>query len=160
MKKFVAVIGPRTAGKTTIIRSLTGCKTMCYRGWIADNFTGRLIFVIAASPQEKPMSLAEFRRILDQVARTTQCTGIVAAFQPRTPRGGLGIEDFFQELDNEPSFEKYAFILNPSRDNTPTDAQAIHTRLDRFAPAFHQLDARRFCHLNAAQIQALTHIVD
>jgi hypothetical protein len=106
------------------------------------------------------MSLAEFRRILDQVGRTTQCTGIVAAFQPRTPRGGLGIEDFFQELDNEPSYEKYAFILNPSRDNTPTDGHAIRERLDRFGPAFHQLDARRFSHLNAAKIQEHTHIVD
>lgn len=61
MKPFIAVIGSANSGKSTVIKSLTGCKNGTFRGVIHDNLTGKQVFVCAASPQEMKISDAQRR---------------------------------------------------------------------------------------------------
>jgi GTP-binding protein EngB required for normal cell division len=55
MKTFILLIGASNSGKSTVIQSLTGCKSRTAdSGYVVDYSTGRKIYVIVSSPQESP----------------------------------------------------------------------------------------------------------
>jgi len=162
MKQFIAIIGPRNSGKTTIIRSLVGCKTAGLRDLIEDEATGRSVYVIASSPQETPMTVKQFRAILTKVARSKNCLGVVMALQASKPykrNKRKWMEDYFRIVSRRTSFQSFAFIIDPTRGNVRTNRRDIQNRIAQFAPAFHFLDARRFAHLNASHVNKLSNIV-
>lgn len=161
MKKFIAVIGGRDAGKSTVIVSLTGCPNRSFQGPVTDRSNDENIYVIASSPQEKKLSQNEgnerneFQNILTQVGQDKKCRGLVMAIQPSRPRIKLSLEDIIQEVQNTNSFEPYLFILEPIY-SQPPEAQSISTDVNRrlrntgLVPQV--LDGRRFAFLNARNI--------
>jgi hypothetical protein len=69
------------------------------------------------------------------------------------------MEDYFEVVHNRPSFESFAFLLNPIRNGNTQQVNDIQIKLNRYAPRIEQLDARRFAYLNATRIQEITHII-
>lgn len=85
MKPFIAVIAKATSGKSTIIKTLTGCGRSNYRGFLKDNLTAETVLVICSSPQEEALTLSELRDLINQAAADTKCRGVVIAIQPTRP---------------------------------------------------------------------------
>jgi len=52
VKPFIPIIAKGKSGKSTIIKSLTGCGRSNYRGFLKDNLTGETILVICGSPRK------------------------------------------------------------------------------------------------------------
>lgn len=163
MRKFVVVIGPQNSGKSTIIKSLTGCKTTIWQDLIIDESNKKSIFVISGSPQELKLAqyinMPRFRQILDNIIANANCLGLVMSIQPRTPRNRCSMEEYFQEVHDRNAFEMFAFPLNPVRGGSTQNVIDIQTRLNKFAPRVEQLDARRFAHMNASKIQEISRIL-
>lgn len=157
MPTFVAVIGSRNSGKSTIIRSLTGCPSGQYRGSVQDGSTGRAIEVIGSSPQEKALSLAQLRAILKRAAQNSACNGVVCALQPTFPRERLSIEDVLAEALAQ-GFAVHTFILDPEHLGTTGNMNTVKPRLPKGISPPTALDARRFAYLNASIIHARTNI--
>ena len=157
MKKFIAVIGGRNAGKSTVIVSLTGCHHRGFQGLVTDELSKENIYVIASSPQEKKLSQNEgnerneFQNILTQVGQDKKCRGLVMAIQPSRPRTRLSLEDIIQEVRGTNSFDMYLFILDPgySEERLRTD---VNQRLNNIGLVSQVLDGRRFAFLNARNI--------
>jgi energy-coupling factor transporter ATP-binding protein EcfA2 len=165
-RKFVGIIGNSNAGKSTIIKSLTGCKDTAFRGFVTDNSTNRCIYVICSSPQEGAvvMSLVDLQNILVQCVANPNCLGLVMAIQPTRPRTRLSMEDIFSEVTKTGNFSRHAFILAPARNGKATNPDKIAARLNlpTLNPNFPQpiiLDGRRFSMLNAQIINSITQIV-
>ncbi len=163
MRKFVAVIGPQNSGKSTIIKSLTGCKTTTRKDGIIDESNQKCIFVIPGSPQELKLeqyiNIQRFQEILDNIIAKANCLGLVMSLQPSKPRTRSSMEEYFQEVHNRHAFEMFAFPLNPIRGGSTQNVVDIQTRLNQFAPRIEQLDARRFAHINASRIQEISRIL-
>jgi len=170
-KKFIAVIGNRNAGKSTIIVSLTGCPNRSYRGTvrgILDN-EEKSIYVIASSPQEKALEeegradLDAFQIILNRVIQEENCLGLVMAIQPNRPKVRPSLEDIIREVHNTEFFESFLFVLQPGR-NDPPEAQQIETEINRrlrdtgIVLSAQGLDGRRFAFLNAQDINQLSQL--
>ncbi|MBC8472204.1 MAG: hypothetical protein H8D56_22310 [Planctomycetes bacterium] len=155
MKKFIAIIGRRNAGKSTVIVSLTGCLNRGFQGTVTDQSNNENIYVIASSPQEKNLSPGAFQSILTQVGQDKRCRGLVMAIQASHPRKRLSLEDIIREVQDTNSFEPYLFILEPIY-SQPPEAQPISTDVNRrlrntgLIPQV--LDGRRFAFLNARNI--------
>ncbi len=156
MKPFVAIIGSERAGKSTIIKSLTGCRTSQFRGYVRDAATGETIEVIGNSPQEHQLSLSELRRILDRVRNDKRCRGVVCALQPTRPTRRLSFEAVLEEALAY-RFEVVAFALDPDRSNDTGVRDLVKQRIPKRVQLF-QLDARRFAHLSANTINKRTRI--
>ena len=159
VQKFIAVIGNRNSGKSTIIRSLTGCPNSTFRGEVKDITTGESIHVICSSPQERPLTLQELRRILNACAANRKCRGLVMAIQPTSPTKRLSMETIFQEVFSLGFFQSHAFTLAPGRVSGSPNTAAIVTRLKPFKLKQIILDGGRFAMLNAQVINKRTHIV-
>ncbi len=158
MKPFIAVIGTRNAGKSTVIRSLTGCPTKSWRDVVKDKSTGRGIYAIASSPQEDPLDRERFREIVEQVARDESILGLVMAVQPSWPATRLSLEDIFQIVQGRLS--PTAVMLHPPyNDNGASPpAQSVQARLKPFGVTLIVLDGRRFAYLNASNTRGLAGI--
>jgi energy-coupling factor transporter ATP-binding protein EcfA2 len=156
-KPFVAIIGDRNAGKSTIIRCLTGVSTGSYRGTVTDGATGRTIEVIASSPQENRLSLAALRGIL-QKAKATNCNGVVCAIQPSQPRTRPSMEQILQ-LALTQGFAVHAYVLDPTYSGVMGNAASVRARTSKIGVALRVLDARRFGHLSAQAINRRTRVV-
>ena len=155
--KFIAVIGQRNAGKSTIIRALTACKTVGFRGPIEDLKTKKWIEVIASSPQERDMPNLAAR--MRSAANDPNCLGIVAALQPSYPRTHILMEDVFK-IAQKHHAKCYAFAISQPYDENRADGVEIADLEARLATSrirlnrpMQSLDARRFAYLNAAIIQ-------
>lgn len=159
MQQFVAVIGNRNSGKSTVIRSLTSCPNSTFRGWVGDISTSQTIYVICSSPQERPMTLPELRKILKACASESNCRGLVVAIQPTSPTKRLSMETIFQEVASIGSFRSHAFILAPGRDGEAPNTATIAARLKPIEVNPIPLDGRRFSLINAQVINRKTHIV-
>ena len=169
-KKFIAVIGNRNAGKSTIIVGLTGCRNQSFRGMLEDRLTREMIYVIACSPQEKALEeegradLDAFRIILNQVIQEENCRGLVMAIQPNWPRERPSLEAIVQEVQNTNAFEPYLFVLQPDRNNSP-ESQQIETEINRrlrdtgIVLNAQGLDGRRFAFLNAQYINQVSQLL-
>jgi len=160
MKKLVAVIGYRNSGKSTIIQSLTGCSTKGFCDFVIDEDTKSSVFVVASSPQEDSMTEEKFRQILDSVIAKEGCSGVVIAIQPIRPHTRISMEKIFEIVQQVGGFKVFVFILHPTRDNYDGKAQDIRNRLADFNMEVRVLDARRFSHFNAREIQNVSNILN
>jgi hypothetical protein len=160
--KFIAVIGQRNAGKSTIIRALTACKTVGFRGRVEDGKTNEWIEVIASSPQERDMP--DLATKMRKAANDPDCLGVVAALQPDYRGKRICMEGVF-EIAQKCHAKCYAFIISQPYDEERARGVSltkVTTRLTEFrirlAKPIHPLDARRFAHLNAAEIQKIANL--
>ena len=157
-KKFVAVIGYRRSGKSTIIRSLTGCGSGAFVGEVCDNAANVSLFVHAPSPQEfGKTDEGAFDKFLQRCKRSQQIQGLVSAIQPTLPNRRLSLEKMFS-LARQRGFESCAFILeHPYKGVRIGNFERIKERVlntDPNARVF-ALDGRRFAILNAEAIRSL-----
>lgn len=159
MQKFIAVIGNRNSGKSTVIRSLTGCPNCTFRGEVEDITTGESIYVICSSPQERHLSLQELRKILKACTANRKHRGLVMAIQPTSPTKRLSMENIFQEVASSGFFQSHAFVLAPGRVGGYPNTAAIAKRLKPLKLKAITLDGGRFAMLNARVINKRTHIV-
>lgn len=157
MKPFVAVIGDRNSGKSTIIRSLTGAKSGQFRGSVHDHATNRTIEVIGSSPQELLLSLADLRKILKKASTSAICNGVVCALQPNFPTSRLSMERVLQEAAAY-GFRIHAYILDPAYSGTSGHAATVAARVASVGSTSRLLDGRRFSQINAATINRHTRI--
>ena len=158
MPKFVAIIGGRNAGKSTIIKSLTGCRTSAFRGLVEDNLTKQSVYVVCSSPQELAFSIQKLKRILQFVASKSGCQGVVMAIQPNQPTKRLSMESIFREVTAFGNFTVHAFIVDPGRNKVPAGGPAIKARLKVMSLKASLLDGRRFSLVNAKAINRATQI--
>ena len=150
-KPFVAVIGNRNSGKSTIIRSLTGARTGQFRGTVTDKTTSRTIEVIGSSPQENPLSASDLRKILKGAASRLTCNGVVCALQHTNPRTRLSMEEVLHEAIAQ-GFSVHAFVLDPDYSGNIGQEAVVITRLSRIGVIPIRIDSQRFAHLNAVLI--------
>ena len=160
LKKFIAIIGQSNSGKSTIIRSLAGCKNKGCRDFVHDKLTQNCVYIIASSLQEDRKSINWLRDILRQVLENDRCTGIVIAIQPSNPQKknrdvarDVSIEGIFRAVQEFQRFEIFAFILDPTWQAQNGNVERVRPRLAAFGIEPRQLDARRFSHFNATIIQ-------
>ena len=167
LKRFIAVIGKGRSGKSTIIQSLTGCKSHNFQDFVPDMSTRRRIYVHAASPQEQPQKnrtdLPEFKRQLRVVLRDRSVVGAVYAIQPTNPNKRLSLDEMLLEVVKNGLFETYAFILYPPRNRTKgSDRKSLKDLLNRVESCgvdvrnIHTLDGRKFAILNADAIRSIS----
>jgi hypothetical protein len=158
MPTFVAVVGHRNSGKSTIIRSLTGCPTRNHRDFVLDNLTGRSIYVVRSSPQEDPLTLEQLREILTEAAARENCQGVVMAIQPTQPSVRLSMEDVLDEASTR-QFQVHVFVIDPDRSGAPGARIIVDARLAGRGITTRVLDGRSFSLVNAQEINETTHIV-
>lgn len=158
MPTFVAVVGSRKSGKSTIIKSLTGCQTSQYRGLVEDYLTRRSIYVVCSSPQEDPLSLLALRKVLTNAAAGANCQGVVMAIQPNKPRKRLTMEAVLREASSH-QFQVYVFVIDPGRLGAPKVSAMVAPRLASLGITATILDGRRFSLINAQEINRITQIV-
>lgn len=156
MPSFVAIIGSRNSGKSTIIKSLTGCKTAQFRGTVTDSCTGRCIEVIGASPQEMPLSNAALNRHLKNGLQPN-FNGVVCALQPTNATSRPKFEDVLRTA-LQYGYTVHAFVLDPAHSTSTVPAITVNSRLPPGVLPLVQLDARRFAHLNAAIVHGYSSI--
>ncbi len=159
MKPFIGVIARGKSGKSTIIKSLTGCGSSNYRDFLKDNLTGETILVICGSPQEEQLSLVKLRELLKLAADDPNCRGVVIAIQPTRPRTRLSMEQIFDAVINCGGFQLNAFVLDPERNGEPANTEVIVSRLSQFDPRIQKLDGQRFAGINARIINDATSVV-
>lgn len=157
MKPFIAVIGKGKSGKSTIIKTLTGCGRSNYRDFLKDNLTGETILIVCGSPREEDLSLAKLRELLKRSADDPKCRGVVMAIQPTWPHTRLSMGTILNEVTS--AFQISAFIINPERNGDPADAETIKSRLSNFNVKLQTLDGRRFATINARRINDATGLV-
>lgn len=156
MKPFVAIIGSEKSGKSTLIRSLTGCRTRSFCGVVTDLVSNQKIYVIASSPQEQDLSSDELDRILNQVWDDASILGIVMAIQPTRPIKHLSMEDIFQKVQATRAFSTFGVIIHPSYNASPAiDPDDVRRRLEALEVEFRTIDGRHFAHLNACEVREL-----
>lgn len=162
MKPFIAVIGERNSGKSTVITSLTGCPTRGFRDFIRDGATQREMLIIASSPQERRLRLADLRRLLRRAATRRRVIGCVVALQPGPTRTRLSMVGVLREAVRH-RFSLHVFVLDPGYEDQGGTFPVFNlVRADlvgagiRAAPR--RLDGRRFAHLNAVRIRQMAGI--
>jgi energy-coupling factor transporter ATP-binding protein EcfA2 len=159
VQQFIAIIAKSKSGKSTLIKTLTGCPTSSYHGFVEDELTGERIFVVCGSPQELPLSLTELRELLKAASSDPNCRGVVIAIQPTRPHSRLSMETIFQEVTKCGGFELNAFIVDPERSGKRANVADIRSRLSAFAAKTETLDGRRFALTNAQIINDVTRVV-
>ena len=157
MKPFVAVIGSRNSGKSTVICSLTGCERHGFRGKVEDRASNQKLYVIASSPQEKDLSRSNFNRILNEVLDDNSILGIVVSIQPNRPRDRLSMEDIFDRAELAAGFNIFAIMLDPPYNNlSRAEVEDVRRRLQERGIQLNVLNGQHFAHFNACDIRALT----
>lgn len=155
-KSFVAVIGHRRSGKSSIIRALTGVRGQRSPEHVEDVSTGKWIHVISHSPEECPLPDRQFRNVLNMVANSRLARGVVIALQPNHPSRRQSIEDIFRVAKTYRFSFRVFVIETPYEGNSRgTDPAEIEKRLTSVGVnvRVQSLDARRFAHINAAAIR-------
>lgn len=170
-KLFIAVVGNQGSGKSTIIKSLTGCPTGSHRDFVRDLETGESIYVVCSSPQEHPHRLQEdtelgladieeLQALLDRVEQEENCRGVVMAIQPTAPRMRLGMRAIIREAMDR-GFDVHVFVIDPGYHNDTGAWQAAQARLNGLhldhEPT--RLHGRRFAFFNAQRINEATTLI-
>jgi energy-coupling factor transporter ATP-binding protein EcfA2 len=157
-KPFVGIIGPEKSGKSTLTKSLTGCPTNSYRGFLSDRHTGETLLIICDSPQEKSLTLADLRTMLKRAADDPSCRGVVIAIQPKSTRTRLSMEKIFEEARRH-NFQLNAFIIDPGYNGSSADSRNISSRLHHLPVRIEGLDGRRFAAVNVRIINDTTDLI-
>jgi len=161
-KPFVAVIGGPKAGKSTVIRSLTGCArgTPRHGQVVRDNSKGSEIYVIDKSPQESGLTLSELKWVLDRNLRSRSILGFVIATQPRQTRSRTSMTQIFETVSKRSNLRPIAVMLDPPYHGTADrkSHQDVQTRLGRFGINVRRIDGRRFAHLSACAIRKISNL--
>jgi hypothetical protein len=160
-KPIILVVGGSRSGKSTIIRSLTGCHSGTFAGYVIDRKTGHRLYVVAASPQESSVpSWKDIRRQLLVSARSRVVVGAVMAIQPTRPYSRPSLEEVVAYAVRC-GFRVVTFVLRPPYRPTSSAARRSWSGSDvgerlhtfRVRPPV-TLDGRRFALVNAKKIAA------
>jgi hypothetical protein len=160
MQSFVAIIGNQNSGKSTVIKSLTGCHANNFRGFVVDKATNESIYVVCSSPQEMSIglkSIGDLRKILSLVKSSKTCRGIVMAIQPSRPTAKLSMETILAEVQLHP-FHIFAYVLDPGHNGPSVALPIVNARLASHLITSQALDGRRFAHRNAEIVNSITRI--
>jgi Tfp pilus assembly ATPase PilU len=156
MKPFIAIIGGRNSGKSTVIRSLTGCRSGTFVGEIEEHVHHTKIYVLAHSPQEKnpPIPL---ETIFQRVANEQAIRGIVIAIQPSNTRTRPSMEDTMQLAQQIGGFDFHTFIIDPPYQQVgQINVDDVQDRLRAIGiTSISVVDGRRFSHLTARDTQQI-----
>lgn len=158
MQTFIAIIGGPASGKSTIIKSLTGCPSGQFRGTVVDQSNGQLIEVIGASPQEIALSNQSYMDTLQRVSVNDKYRGVVCALRPTYPSRRLSIEDVLSNAV-EYGFQVHVFILSPGYLGFDCDLTDIFKRLPNGLSSLQIIDGRRFSMANALNIQSVSRLI-
>jgi energy-coupling factor transporter ATP-binding protein EcfA2 len=158
MKPLILVIGSANSGKSTVISSLTGCSHRTFRGEIEDKVSGKIIYVICSSPQEDPLRLGDFPRILNKVLDKLEIIGLVVAVQPTHPRTRLSLEDMVQKAQETKRFKIYSFLLDPPYNGDGSYVNQTRIRLNAMGIVPISLNGKRFALFSANDIHRITGI--
>ena len=166
-KPFIAVIGKRNSGKSTVIRSLTGCASKSAHNhehgfFVAeDRVKNKTIYVRANSPQEAPLTLDKLQDIIQEV-KDRRSLGVVMAIQPNKLTRRLSMEDIRNTVQDSGVFQIYAFVLDPGYKDEGASNSIFEETERRLNEAGIQvqicarLDGRRFAFNNAMEINRCT----
>ncbi len=174
--KFIGVIGERNSGKSTIIRSLTGCSSSRFRGTVtAEDSLGnkRCVEVVCSSPQElslnnpnvlttRAIEISNFESLLAK-AQGFSFNGLVSAIQPKSSlRKRITMEIMFN-LALHHKFNCFAYILSPgyNQNSVLNDAEIIArlVSVGVLQKNIKTLNAEQFAILNAEIIRNQTRII-
>ncbi|WNO03939.1 hypothetical protein [Rhodoferax mekongensis] len=158
MQTFIAIIGGPASGKSTIIKSLTGCPSGQFRGTVVDQLNGQMIEVISASPQEIALSYENYMDTLQRVSFNDKYQGIVCALRPTYPSKRLSIEDVLSNAV-EYGFQVHVFILSPGYLGFDCDLTDIFKRLPNSLSSLQIIDGRRFSMANALKIHSISRLI-
>jgi energy-coupling factor transporter ATP-binding protein EcfA2 len=161
MKEFVAVIGERNSGKSTIIVSLTGCKGITYQGKVFEANTHENVYVMASSPQESGMKLIRLVKILLDVLSDPLCRGLVMAIQPTDAQIRLSLKKILTVICRIGGYNQHLFVIDPHYNNTIVSQRALskhNSQLSVISSAI-MLDGRRNALKSANDINNITHIM-
>jgi len=179
-KKLIVIIGKSRAGKSTIVRALTGCGGQrIYRPGrigrvfnqlrvylmedIRPNRRIRRLYAIPDSLQENhKATILDLRVFLRFVLGDQFSQGIVMALQPTYRINGRVSLERISNLEELRSFAIHPFILRPGRpisnqQNNDVNNNELPRLLQRLHPI--ALDARAFAYFNAEIVQNRTRII-
>ena len=156
MKPFIAVIGGSNSGKSTVIRSLTGCHSGTFVGEIEEQVHHTKIYVVAHSPQEKNLE-ESLETIFQRVANEQAIRGLVIAIQPKKTRKRPSMEEIMQLAQQIGGFNIHTFIIDPPyQQNNQINVDDVQNRLHEIGiTSISVVDGRRFSHLTARDIQQI-----
>lgn len=158
MKKFVAIIGDTVSGKSTLIKSLTGCCSGNFRGQVKNKLNNKFIEVIAESPQDKSLTRQEFVETLERVVTSEKCIGIVCALKPTQPSKRLSIESVLSEAVKY-KYQTYIYIINPGYLGFTCSAKNLYDRIPLGVEGVYFLDGRNFALDNAGFINKTSQLL-
>lgn len=134
---FVGVVGNKNSGKSSIIQSVTGCKSPIYNDFIYDNSTNESIYVCCHSPQELifnysgSVNIEAIEELVENLKSKKNCRGLIMALQPNNPRIKPSIEDVYNVVTrNASGFSSfYCFVVEPGYINSPSIINDVGQRL-------------------------------
>ena len=163
--RFVGVIGNKNAGKSSIIQSLTGCRSALFRDYIYGS-ANQSIYVCCSSPQEivfefqNQTDISAISAVMNQVIANAAhgCRGMVMAIQPNFPTSRPSIEDIFQQASASGFTSIFAFVVEPGYTPSHNIYLSVTNRLPGVAN-ISQISGLDFPLINATAINNISVIV-
>ena len=109
--RLLLFIGWSNAGKSTLIRGISGCNTKGFQGFIQDTVRKRSLYIISSSPQESGMSNEDYKNAIHKAYSDNRCRAILLAIQPTEPRVRLSLEDCVNFARAHGKLEIIAFLI-------------------------------------------------
>ena len=162
-KPFIGVIGFANAGKSSIIGSIAGNRTISYRGTIEDIETKQNIYVIGASPQKYDFQEKEYHSIMKSMMKKKDCRGVICSIQPTNARKRMSMEAMFA-IAKKFDYELYAYVVDPPAEPAEKKrisdvAEFVKGKLTPFDVSLKVLSGQVFPYRNAQVIQKDTNII-
>ncbi|WP_039912852.1 hypothetical protein [Cellvibrio mixtus] len=162
---FVGIIGNRNSGKSTIIKSLSGCGNSSFRDYM-DGFSNQSVYICCASPQEKrfvsgrKFDLAAIEETMQSAHKKVGCRGMVVAMQA-TGKSRLRPDymSIFRAAKNNGFTELYAFIVDPGYNDSASIKLENTKELSELCVEVKRLSGKHFPHSNATYINNISRII-
>lgn len=120
LTQFAMFIGGQNAGKSTLIRGISGCPNRSYQGFIEDVVRNRSVYVFASSPQESGISSNDYTAALEEAVLDPRCRAILLSVQPTNPSIRLSLEDCVNLARQVNQFNFHAFMItHPHEPSAP-----------------------------------------